>query len=163
MGNVNDSRLLLEQKGFAISKTSGSSMRPLIWGGDHCVVVTPLSGAPRVGDIIMFMQGEGGKGKSIVHRVIKIRNVNGEPQYITRGDNCLATETVRLDQVIGGVSEVHRITGYRPWHALPLRQFAVDYPAHTLYTRLWLSLWPLRRLYYLARAHTHLLLAKITG
>lgn len=161
MGKVNESRMLLQQRGFTIPRTSGSSMRPLIWGENHCVVVIPLEAEPRVGDIIMFIQRQGAKEISVVHRVVRIEGAAADRVYITRGDNCLQCETVRSDEVVGRVAEVHRLSGYRPWHAIPFRKFGVDDRCFILYTRLWSALWPVRRLYYIGRAYGRVLLSRV--
>ena len=62
------------KEGFGVSMTSGSSMRPLIWGGEHCVAVAPLDGEPVPGDILMFRYGSGSAARSIVHRLIAIQS-----------------------------------------------------------------------------------------
>lgn len=138
-------RPLLDRNGFGLSMTSGSSMRPLIWGGQHCVVVVPLEGEPTLGDLLMFRQND----RNIVHRLVEIR----QDVYITRGDNCLKTETVRREEIIGRVAEVHRTSGYRPWHIIPSKQFAVTDRSYRLYSRLWSAIWPARKICYLMRAH----------
>lgn len=143
-----------QQKGFALSRTFGTSMRPLIWGGCHCVAVVPLDTAPKVGDILMFRQVQpDGSRKNIVHRVVEIRRDGAEPLFITRGDNCLVTETVHSSEIIGRVAEVHRVSGYRPWFILPGKRFAVTDAAYLRYVKFWTAIWPLRRCCYLMRAH----------
>ncbi|MDE7437429.1 MAG: hypothetical protein K2M93_03005 [Muribaculaceae bacterium] len=62
-------------------------MRPLIWGGEHCVAVAPIDGEPSIGDLLMFrIKQPDGTGKSIVHRLVEIREVNAltsfEPQSL---------------------------------------------------------------------------------
>lgn len=143
---------LLERNGFALSKISGKSMRPLIWGGQHCVALTPLEGEPTVGDILVFRHPQHkDRAVYIVHRLVEIRQDGPERLYITRGDNCLGSETVRRVDIIGRVAEVHRIGGYRPWHAIGRRQFAVTDRGYRIYTRVWMAAWPLRRIVYAAR------------
>lgn len=148
METVVASRELLEQKGFALSNTYGASMRPLIWGGSHCVVVVPLEGEPATGDILMFRHTTGEREKSIVHRLVGTKQIDGQQHYITRGDNKLTTETVRRDEIIGRVAEVHRLTGYRPWHIIPSKKFTVNDRVYRCYVRFWTAIWTARRLYY---------------
>lgn len=143
-------------------------MRPLIWGGEHTVVVAPLEGEPRVGDILMFAQASAATAaeelRPVVHRVVKVKEApQGGQIYITRGDNCIKTERVRPDEIIGRVVEVHRTVGYRPWHILPFRQFAVASRSHRLYTRVWMAAWPARRLYYLLRFRTQRLRYRLSS
>lgn len=146
-------RSLLCHNGFALSNTSGSSMRPLIWGGEHCVAVAPMEEEPKKGDLLLFVSRYGGKERNIVHRLVEIRHEDGERLYVTRGDNCLGCEYVRLTEIIGRVAEVHRITGFRPWHIIPARKFAVTDSAYLIYSRVWHAIWPARRIYYLLRGH----------
>lgn len=149
-------RSLLRKNGFALSNTSGKSMRPLIWGGQHCVVVTPLDGEPLRDDLLMFEQSfPDGSHKNIVHRLVEIRRNALGHSYITRGDNCLGCEMVRKSQIIGRVVEVHRVSGYRPWHVIPTRRFAVSDRSYLIYTCFWNVIWPVRRIYYIFRAKIH--------
>ena len=187
MDNAESMKAKLQRQGFALSKTSGRSMRPLIWGGEHCVAVAPLDGEPMVGDLLMFrIRQSNGSEKSIVHRLVEIREDDAltslelqsshltrslhaatlqcKPQspqrrklYITRGDNCIATETVRREEIIGRVTEVHRLSGWRPWHILPRKKFAVTDGSYRLYSRLWRATWPLRSLLYRIRGKLRLM------
>lgn len=124
-------------------------MRPLIWARDHCVVVVPLKGEPEIGDILMFRLSM--EGKNIVHRLVAIEGVGDKRVYVARGDNCLGCERFGRDQIIGRVAEVHRMSGWRPWHAIHARKFTVSDPAYRRYVRLWTRLWPLRRFAYRVR------------
>ncbi|MBD5401261.1 S26 family signal peptidase [bacterium] len=152
---IESQRAIIKREGFVLPKTSGSSMRPLIWGEDHCVVVGPLVGEPAVGDILMFRLAL--DGRNIVHRVVAVEGDAARSVYIARGDNCLGVERVTRDQIIGRVAEVHRLSGYRPWHAIPKKKFTVTDPAYRRYVHLWTLLWPLRRLWY----HLRLRLPKL--
>ncbi len=162
MDYVASGRSLIEKNGFALTKTFGRSMRPLIWGGQHCVAVAPLEGEPALGDLLMFKQTlPDGKVRSIVHRLVEIRHDGNEPLYITRGDNCIACETVRRAEIIGRVTEVHRISGFRPWHAIPTKQFAVTGVAYRRYSRFWAAIWPARLVYYRIRAKVRIIRARL--
>ncbi len=147
-------RSVIERHGFAVSKTAGASMRPLIWGGQHCVTVVPLRDKPAVGELLMFMQTlPDESSRRLVHRLVAIEEDGNQRVYLTRGDNCITCERVKPNEIIGKVSEIHRTTGYRPWYALPWRKFSVHNPSYRLYTRLWLLSYPLRRPLYLLRGH----------
>lgn len=126
-------------------------MRPLIWGGQHCVVVTPLESEPKVGDLLLFQSTI--DGRNVLHRLVEVRQDGNHYLYITRGDNCLVCEKVHREEIIGRVAEVHRISGFRPWHIIPAKQFAVTDRAYLRYSRFWTAIWPIRRQYYLLRAH----------
>lgn len=144
-------RSRLRQNGFAMSQTFGRSMRPLIWGGRHCVAVVPLDNEAHIGDLLMFVHNVGGNDINIVHRLVEIRQEGGRTLYVTRGDNCIGCEYVRRSEIIGRVAEVHRLSGFRPWHAIPKKKFAVTDTAYLRYIRIWDAIWPLRRVYYLLR------------
>ncbi len=160
---VASSRSLIGQNGFAISKTTGSSMRPLIWGGRHCVVVAPLEGEPAIGDILMFEHtGADGKTKTVVHRLVEISHQGPASLYLTRGDNCLGVECVDRTAIIGRVVEVHRLGGYRPWFAIGSRKFSVTDPRHRRYTRLWAATWPARRVLFRLRAIARVLPSRLS-
>lgn len=151
----------IQQHGFVMPITSGNSMRPLIWGKCHRVVVIALDAQPAVNDLIFFTHTIDNAPKNIVHRIVEIKEMDGERIYITRGDNCLKTETVRHSDIIGRVAEVHRLSGFRPWHAIPRKKFAVTDRAYIRYSRFWGAIWPVRRLYYLMRAHFRGLCARV--
>ncbi len=153
---------VLERNGFGLSRTFGRSMRPLIWGGQHCVAVVPLDGEPAVDDLLMFRQTlADGSQRNVVHRLVEIRRRDNTTLYITRGDNCLGCETVTRDEIVGRVAEVHRLSGFRPWHAIPMKRFAVTDKAYRRYTRFWRAIWPLRRFCYRVRAHGYGLKARV--
>ncbi|MBD5296142.1 MAG: hypothetical protein HDS25_07500 [Bacteroides sp.] len=143
---------LFGKVGFFVPKMSGNSMRPLIWSGAHRVAVVPLDNAPVLGDILMFAQHlPGGKSRNVIHRLVEIRDTPDGPLYITRGDNCLRSETIRPDDIIGRVAEIHRISGFRPWFAVGARKFSTSDPACRLYSRFWMASWPLRRFCFRVR------------
>lgn len=160
MDTASDRRSQIELNGFGLSMTHGISMRPLIWGGRHCVAVAPLEGAAEVGDLLMFVQRRGDKEINIVHRLVEHKRLGGRSVYITRGDNCLGSEQVRPEEVIGRVVEVHRIGGYRPWYAIGAEKFTVTDTAYLRYSRVWSALWPVRRICYRARGRLYALHAR---
>lgn len=173
MDNADTIRAMIKKQGFALlSKTDGSSMRPLLWGGRHTVAVAPLCGDPSVGDILLFVQRRGDKEVSIVHRLVGISETeigkgsesnavaendrkletSATKLYIMRGDNCIGCEKVRREEIIGRVVEIHRISGWRPWHIIPKKKIEVTDRYYRLYSRVWMAIWPLRRIYYALRA-----------
>lgn len=146
-------RAKIAKAGFGLSMTHGTSMRPLIWGGRHCVAVVALNGEPNVGDLLMFAQRRVEGEINIVHRLVEIKRApeGGGPLYVTRGDNCLESETVRPEEIIGRVAEVHRTGGFRPWHAIWAKRFGVTDRSYRLYTCVWTAIWPVRSFYYRLR------------
>lgn len=156
-------RLRLRRNGFALSQTFGRSMRPLIWGGRHCVAIVPLDGEPHPGDLLMFVRNLEDGDRNIVHRLVDIRREGEETVYVTRGDNCLGSEYVRSSEIIGRVAEIHRISGFRPWYAIPKRKFTVSDKSYLCYSRFWDTIWPLRRIYYIFRGHLRSLARRLSA
>ena len=132
-----------------------------MWGGEHCVAVAPLDSEPAVGDMLLFAIRSGGAERNVVHRVVEIRQTGDSRLYITRGDNCLGCEYVKRAEIIGRVTEVHRITGFRLRHAIPLKKFTVTCPAYLGYVRLWSAIWPVRRVCYMLRSRVHAIAGRI--
>ena len=155
MDYIESRRAKIERNGFGLSMTHGTSMRPLIWGGRHCVAVAPLQGDPMPGDLLMFRELRGGREINIVHRLVEVRRNGDGCVYITRGDNCVACEQVSRDRIIGRVTEVHRLSGFRPWYAIPTRRFTVDDRAYHVYSRVWAATWQVRRVYYILRSRAY--------
>lgn len=137
-------------------------MRPLIWGGQHYVAVVPLEGEPAPGDLLLFVNRLHGEERTLLHRLVEIRQSGGRRLYITRGDNCLLCEQVRRSDIIGRVAEIHRISGFRPWHAIPRKRFAVTDSSYLIYTRIWEIIWPVRRICYRLRACARALAARMS-
>lgn len=155
-------RTRLRRQGYAMSFTSGKSMRPLIWEGQHCVAVVRLEGDPVPGDLLLFVKRLHGEERTILHRLVEIRQSGGRCLYITRGDNCLLCEQVRRSEILGRVAEVHRMSGFRPWHAIPRKSFAVTDTAYLIYTRIWETIWPVRRVCYRLRGYARALAARMS-
>lgn len=121
-------RLLSEGKEVRFTP-AGVSMRPFIEGGRDSVILTQLSRAPRVGDIVLA-QAETPCGRStyVLHRLIRIE---GE-QYVLQGDgNLTGEERCASGDIIGVVVRIEAPSGRRKlltrgrlWYRLlPFRPF----------------------------------------
>lgn len=62
---------------------SGISMEPAIKPGDIVITREVTPGEVKQGDVVLFSDGK----RSILHRVIEIRNENGSQIFLTQGDN----------------------------------------------------------------------------
>jgi hypothetical protein len=83
-------------------RAGGSSMQPLIWGGD-VLTLAPLSqAAPRFGDVVAFVHPA--NQRLVVHRVIARRG----PVFAIRGDNGGENDWVSGDNVLARVTRVER-------------------------------------------------------
>ena len=80
----------------------GSSMRPLIVGGRDSVLIYPISGPLRKGDIVLFRRKD---GANVMHRVWKL----DDKSVTTFGDGCARPDApISYDQVWGVATELYR-------------------------------------------------------
>ena len=114
--------------------TRGVSMQPLLYTGQSHVILAPVKGPLRKGDLPLFRTPE---GLYLIHRVVRADGAC----YYTRGDNCVTGERVPREQVLGVVVEI-----YRRGRCIP-----VTHPLYRLYARLWPALHPVRMLLRRAR------------
>ena len=113
----------------------GESMRPLIRRGRDPVTIVPLQRELKKGDVVLFALGE----RYIVHRVWKLK-----PGWVrTFGDNCWNPEPWFPEaQVLGQVVRCVR-NG---------RTHRLDTPFARGWGRMWLAVYPIRRVYMKLRA-----------
>lgn len=107
--------------------TKGVSMQPLLYTGRSHVILAPVKGPLRRGDLPLFRTPD---GTYIIHRIIRC----GPDCYYTRGDNCYTMEKVSPPWVLGVVVEI-----YRKGRCIP-----VSHPLYRLYAFVWPLLFPVR-------------------
>lgn len=115
---------------------NGHSMRPLIRRMRDFVTIMPVTRPLKRGDVVLFADDA---GRYVVHRVWKL----GRDGVITLGDNCRAPDApLRYDQIWGLVTKLERgrIT------------LSLDRAKARLFGRLWMRLFPVRRMYWMLRA-----------
>lgn len=113
-------------------RLQGDSMRPLIRRDRDTVTIRPVHRPLRRGDIVLLADD---RGRYVVHRVRKVTKAG----VITQGDHCLRPDApLEYSRVWGLVTRVDRGS----------RSIPVDNAAARLLGRLWLTLLPLRRIYY---------------
>lgn len=131
----------LQEGRFVIISTSGVSMQPLLYDKKKKkatqVLVEPISGEIRKGDLILFEHG----GKFIIHRLIKIKQ---DGNMITRGDNCLTCEHIKRENILGAVTQIYRKN----------RTIKDTDRLYRLYVRIWNMIFPFRYIYYRGRIVT---------
>lgn len=121
-----------------IAQTVGDSMQPLLYQGRTQVVLLPLSGPLKRGDLPLYQRPN---GKYVLHRVVQVK----DGVYYTRGDNRYGSERVEPDWMLGVVSEIVRngktvrVTnfGYRCYVAFWLATYPVRYVVHQPKRALW--------------------------
>jgi signal peptidase I len=83
---------------------TGDSMLPLIREGDQ-VLVTHGGTNLQQGDVVVFRQG----GKTVVHRVLRVKSGQTGSTYITKGDNVWRVDApVKASEIIGRVLVIKR-------------------------------------------------------
>lgn len=120
-----------------ITFTSGVSMEPLLHdkrkkNATH-VLVVPVEGLCSVGDMSLALLKD---GRYIIHRIIRVDERNGQVYYVTRGDNCIGSEYIPQEAVLGVVKEIY---GKR-------KTVKVTDKGYLRYVKVWMKLYPLRRL-----------------
>lgn len=98
---------VLNEDGYLLYKSVGVSMLPLICEGrDFIYIKKRPEGRLKKYDVALFRRpGVTGRGKYVLHRVLK---VNPDGTYWIVGDNCIAGETVREEDVLGVLSAMQR-------------------------------------------------------
>lgn len=145
MNPVTFEEILSEHK-LLVYKTEGTSMRPMLRQNRDLVHIVPPAGHLKKYDVALYRRTN---GQYVLHRVIKVE----KDGYGIRGDNCVGTEQVPEEQVLGVLTAFQRNGKTRPVTALGYR----------LYVRLWCWLYPLRYAYKLARGLGGRIKQKIQG
>lgn len=107
----------------------GVSMLPLLRQGVDSVELVPLPQKLKKYDLPVYQYPS---GKVVMHRVVDVR----EDVYICLGDNTYEYERIRPEQMIALVSVVKRGEKCIP----------VSDPGYRLYSRVWVALFPVRKL-----------------
>lgn len=110
-----------------IAQTVGDSMQPLLYQGRTQVVLLPLSGPLKSGDLPLYQRPN---GQYVLHRVVQVK----DGVYYTRGDNRYGKERVEPDWMLGVVSEIVRGG----------KTVRVTDPAYQCYVAFWLATYPVR-------------------
>lgn len=119
----------LAQKGIFATTVEGVSMRPLLKGRVDTVRIAPITAPLKKYDVVLFRR----EGQLVLHRIVAIQ---GE-QYAIRGDNCIGCDLVSQGQILGIMTHFTRKG----------KQLCVDSPGYRLYSRLWVGLFPVRKLW----------------
>ena len=129
---------IIEKDGMYVSSVSGYSMSPMLKDKRDTVVIVPVNGKIRKGDVVLYCHG----GRYILHRVVKIK---GE-SYVMCGDNRVELERDILpSEIIGVLSRVYR--GDKE-----IKLSGLGYKAYCAWIRMWF--YP-RRAWRRARAFCH--------
>jgi len=121
-----------------ISFTSGVSMEPLLHdkrkkNATH-VLILPVQGMCKIGDMPLVFMND---GRYILHRIIRVEEKEGKIFYQTRGDNCIGSEYVSQEAVLGVVSEIY----YKN------KTVKVTDENYNRYVKVWMKLYPIRKVW----------------
>ncbi|MBO4853555.1 MAG: hypothetical protein J5482_00210 [Oscillospiraceae bacterium] len=119
---------ILAQNGIYVSPTVGVSMRPMLRQGKDRVILMPPQGRLKKYDVPLYRRGK----DYVLHRIVAVR----PDDYVVLGDNCIAREYVRDEQIIGVLTGFYRGERY----------VKLTDPFYRAYRFLWQGTWPLRRL-----------------
>ena len=116
----------------------GVSMLPMLRQGKDAVELSPLPEKLKKYDLPVYRRPD---GKYVMHRVVAVRKTH----YICLGDNTYQPERVYPGQLIGLVSAFRRGG----------KRIQTDGFRYGLYCRVWLLLYPIRKLLQLLKLAIH--------
>lgn len=120
---------ILQQNGFYISTTVGTSMYPMLRNRQDTIVIRPVTQPLRKYDVPLYKRQE----DYVLHRIVKVTSKG----YVICGDNCLNREYGITDQqIIGVLSEF--IRGEKKVDLNSIR--------YKSYCRIWVATYPVRYL-----------------
>lgn len=112
----------------------GVSMLPMLRQGIDTVELSPLPEKLKKYDLPVYQYPS---GKYVMHRVVAVK----EDHYICLGDNLIQRETIYPQQLIGVVSAFKRGD----------KRISVNAFGYRLYSRVWVAIFPVRKLYKRAK------------
>lgn len=113
----------------------GVSMLPMLRQGIDSVELAPLPVRLKKYDLPVYQYPS---GKYVMHRVVAVK----EDHYLCLGDNTYQYEHITHKQMLGVVSAFKR----------GQKRIEVDSLGYRIYSRLWVALYPLRKLYRRTRS-----------
>ncbi|KAB7789592.1 hypothetical protein [Bifidobacterium leontopitheci] len=147
---------MLAAEGVMVSTTSGWSMWPLLRNRrDTIIVRSPADvhadGLPHRHDVVLYHRpadpATGVREAYVLHRIVDVErgasssasdSVAPETVYIIRGDNTFVDEHVPAHQIIGILDGCYRAN----------RPVDLEGRRYRAYVRVWLAIYPLRRLWH---------------
>ena len=90
----------LRENHHAFFQTVGFSMEPMLHQRKSTVVLkTPENAAAlSVGDVVLFHRAD---DCYVLHRIVRVKEIDGKRLYIIRGDNCTYDDLVCPEQILG--------------------------------------------------------------
>lgn len=120
---------ILQQNGFYISTTVGTSMYPMLRNRQDTIVIRPVTQPLRKYDVPLYKRQD----DYVLHRIVKVTPKG----YVICGDNCLNREYGITDQqIIGVLSEFIRGE----------KEVDLNSRGYKSYCRIWVAIYPVRYL-----------------
>lgn len=107
----------------------GVSMLPMLRQGRDVVEISPIPGQLKKYDLPVYQYPS---GKIVMHRIVDVKN----DHYVCLGDNTYTYEHITPEQLIAVVSAFKRGE----------KRIDVNAPAYRIYSRVWVAVFPLRKL-----------------
>ena len=126
--------LLAEGRSVRYLTFQGVSMLPMLRQGKDAVELSPLPPKLKKYDLPVYRYPS---GKIVMHRIVDVK----EDHYVCLGDNTYQYEKIPQEWMIGLVTAFRR----------GKKRIAVDAPLYRLYSRVWVAIYPVRRLYPVRR------------
>ncbi len=117
------------QEGASFQFTAfGSSMKPYIRGGIDCVTLSPVDRNIKKNDIVFYRREN---GSFVLHRIIKVLP---DHTYLLCGDNQFNKERgVTREQIFAILTKLERNGKHRSLHSLSSRLWCIILPVRRLY------------------------------
>lgn len=125
----------LDQNGIYVGLTKGVSMRPMLREGKDTIMISPVAGRLKKYDVPLYRK----HGSYVLHRVVEVTDKG----YVICGDNCVTKEYDVTDEMLVGV-----LSGFRRGE----KYVSVDSNRYLSYAKVWVFLYPVRRLFMRFRA-----------
>lgn len=122
--------LQLKNGGRARLTVTGSSMSPMLHHCRDTVILSPVTGRQKKGELILYRRDS---GQYVLHRIVKVTKEG----YICCGDNQAMREPVRQDQLIAVTEEFIRKG----------KKYTRNSLSYRLYKAVWVGLFPLRKIH----------------
>ncbi len=91
----------LSRDGYLLKQTKGVSMEPMLRQYREESLIRSLDREPAKYDVVLFKREN---GQHVLHRIV---GKKGEA-FLIRGDNCIGTELVERDRIIGILTGFYR-------------------------------------------------------
>ena len=137
-------QMQMETAGSAVLTVTGYSMLPMLHNGKDTVRLTPVKGAVKKGDLILYKRDN---GVYVLHRILCVKGST----LICCGDNQYITEKIGTHQVLAVVSGFVR-NG---------KTYRAEDRGYRAYVFWWVALHPIRILYLIPRRLLGWILAMI--